>query len=256
MSKRFTSDDIWDKRWFRELPAIKKLALKYLFDRCDRAGYWHIDLDRMAFDMGTTKDKLNDDIFVGIKDVEVKDGFAIITDFIPFQYGSLNPKNKAHTGIIALLKKHESKGLPSYYQATTKSLARGLEAPMEEEEEEDKDMDKEKEEEKEEAEGAAVNTADQAHIFRTYCITALGASLKPWFVRDITLPFRQGCPLEEAKRIVDENPGILVGASYDALVSAMMEAAEVAKHGEQKHWSEVIRDDRERRRLNTTGAIF
>jgi hypothetical protein len=100
------------------------------------------------------------------------------------------------------------------------------------------------------------NTADQAHIFRTYCITALGASLKPWFVRDITLPFRQGCPLEEAKRIVDENPGILVGASYDALVSAMMEAAEVAKHGEQKHWSEVIRDDRERRRLNTTGAIF
>jgi len=100
------------------------------------------------------------------------------------------------------------------------------------------------------------NTADAAFAFRTYCVSALGASLKPWFTRDVTLPFRQGCPLEEAKRIVDENPVLLTKSNYDELVAEMMEAADVAKNGPRRHWSDRLQDFSERRKMKPTGPIF
>ena len=122
MAKRFAADDIWLKRWYRRLPPLKKLAVKYLYDRCDRAGFWPIDLERMAFDFGV--DDLPADILNGIKDVEIVDGEAHVVDFIEFQYGTLNPANKAHVGIIAIL---EKKLLPRGKEGPCKGLGRGLE---------------------------------------------------------------------------------------------------------------------------------
>jgi len=138
VAKRFADDGIWDKRWFRLLPPLKKLAFFYLTGRCDRAGFWEIDYDRMAFEFGLPRAQLPDDILADTKDVVIEDGYAIITDFIPFQYGTLSPTNKAHTGILSLLERYKKKG-----------LGRGLQALKETEEE----TEKEKEEEEEEEEG-------------------------------------------------------------------------------------------------------
>jgi len=52
MPKRFTDSEKWKDPWFRKLSTTGKLLFLYLCDQCDIAGFWEIDLDRAAFDIG------------------------------------------------------------------------------------------------------------------------------------------------------------------------------------------------------------
>ena len=158
MAKRFTDITKWDKPWFRKLSPTQKLVFLYILDKCDRAGFWEIDLDRMAFDMGLTS-PLEDPCkplgssleapWMGLKDIIVRSGWLLVRDFVAFQVpGGLNCNNRAHGGIItSLLKRVELfpeakthlKGLPSPFQG-----AKETETETEEETEEETDKDKNK----------------------------------------------------------------------------------------------------------------
>lgn len=135
MAKRFTDTEKYNKSFIRSLPAPYKLLWDYLYHECDHAGIWHKDFEVAQIKIG--------------KDAPIDEGRAIeffnkdevrvvvlggrkkwfIRPFIEFQYGELNPENRAHASVIRLLERLNIKGL-------LKGLIRGLEAPK------DKDKDK------------------------------------------------------------------------------------------------------------------
>jgi len=132
MSKRFTDITIWERPWFRKLPGVKKLILKYLFDRCDRAGFLEIDEDRMWFELNI---KPFDKPFEGLKDVEIRNGWLRITDFCEFQYpGGLKENDRAHMGVIAKLMK-----MSSIFEGASKTLPRPFQGCKDKDKDKDKD---------------------------------------------------------------------------------------------------------------------
>lgn len=133
MAKRFTDTDKWKKPFIKSLQAPYKLLWFYILDDCDHAGIWIVDLEvaglRCGFDY-TEDEALN--IFKGQVEV-IKNGTVwFIRDFVEFQYGELNPKNRAHNSVINRLNKYGIKPLTSPLQGVK-----------------DKDKDKEQEEDKE-----------------------------------------------------------------------------------------------------------
>jgi len=151
MSKRFTDITKWERPWFRRLPPGSKLVFLYLLDRCDRAGFWEIDLDRMEFELGVSAEKLQEDCFPKLKDVIVREGVIFIQDFISFQYpGGLNASNKAHKGILDSLKKrlHLFKEAEKHLSPLEAPSEGALEGTQEKDKEKDKEKDTEKDTEK------------------------------------------------------------------------------------------------------------
>jgi len=134
MPKRFTDSEKWNDPWFRKLTPTAKLMCLYLYDRCDIAGFWEIDLEAAAFDIGVK----NKDILEAMKELErcyeVNGDRIWITRFINFQGNKdLNEQNKAHLGIIRLLRAREGfsenvsrvlnrQELPSPYEGACKGL--------------------------------------------------------------------------------------------------------------------------------------
>jgi len=106
MAKRFTDTDKWQKLWFSELPPKYKLFWIYLLDMVDNAGIYDVNFKLAEFQLGMELDY--DQI---IKDfgkyiVKVKDTKWFIPKFVEFQYGELNPANKAHLSVINKLSKY------------------------------------------------------------------------------------------------------------------------------------------------------
>jgi len=134
MSKRFTDTKIWDQAWFRKLSPRLKEAWRFLCDKCDHAGIWHIDIDAISFFVGEPV-SLNEilDAF-NVTVIGSKKDRLFIPGFIEFQYNckasELNPENKVHKSVLSKLEK----------EGLCKDLARGSQAP--------KDKDKEKVKEK------------------------------------------------------------------------------------------------------------
>ena len=118
MAKRFTDSEKWKKPFIKKLPMQYKLLWFYLLDDCNHAGIWQVDLEiaslRIGFDL-----KLNDCLKAFGDKITVFDNGEkwFIKDFIDFQYGELNEKNRAHNSVITILKKYnlldENKGLIS-----------------------------------------------------------------------------------------------------------------------------------------------
>ena len=83
----------------------EKVFWMYLLDQCDHAGIWEVDFELAAYFCGE------------LYDHEIKNTFRkqfiefdnekrwFIKDFIEFQYGRLNEKNRAHLSAIMRLKK-------------------------------------------------------------------------------------------------------------------------------------------------------
>lgn len=133
MSKRFTDTEKWKKRFFRGLQAPYKLVWLYLLDECNHAGVWDVEFDvlKIRTGIGCNEEEILR-VFKGkITPFDKKEKW-FLEDFIEFQYGKLNPENRAHKSVIDLLAKYKSKG-----------LTRGLQDPMDKDM--DKDMDKEDE---------------------------------------------------------------------------------------------------------------
>lgn len=101
MAKRFSDTDKWKKEWFRKLPIKLKAAWEYLRDNCDQAGIWDGDFGLMSFQLGEPIGA--DECLAGLgpsRIVALDDGKFLLPGFIPFQYGNLNPENKAHASIL------------------------------------------------------------------------------------------------------------------------------------------------------------
>ena len=52
MAKRFMDTDLWNKKWFRELPVRLKIVWFYLINKCNHAGIWECDIDLLSFQIG------------------------------------------------------------------------------------------------------------------------------------------------------------------------------------------------------------
>jgi hypothetical protein len=100
--------------FLRKLPAEYKLLWLYMWDDCDHAGIWHIDLDTAFTRLGI---KFSLEKIRGLfaeKVVEFESGTKLfIPDFIAFQYGELKQANKVHRSVFKSLESYGIKGYGS-----------------------------------------------------------------------------------------------------------------------------------------------
>ena len=107
MAKRFTDTNKWKKDFIRGLQGAYKLFWLYIIDECDHAGIWHVEVDVAAIRIGEQINK--EDALKQFKDkiIEIDNGKKwFIPDFIEFQYGELNPENRAHKSVLDQLEKY------------------------------------------------------------------------------------------------------------------------------------------------------
>ena len=137
MAKRFTCTEKWKKIWFRKLKPIYKCFWTYLCDNCNHAGIWEVDFESAEWFIGDHLDIEELKNAFKKQFEEVNSGKKwFIRDFIDFQYGELNPENRAHNSVISILKK----------EGAYKGLTRGLQGRKDMDMVKDmvKDMDKDK----------------------------------------------------------------------------------------------------------------
>lgn len=131
MAKRLTDTEKWKKGFVRSLSPENKLLWIYLIDNCDHAGIWEYYPDMAELQIGWKYDwelvvkTFSDKIII------VEDKW-FIPSFIQFQYGELNPKNRAHLSVINRLK---SLSLFS----DDKGLNKPLTSPLQGDKDKDKD---------------------------------------------------------------------------------------------------------------------
>jgi hypothetical protein len=152
MSKRFTDTGLHREPWFRKLNPTLKCATRFLFDECDSAGVWVIDMETMSYFVG--EDIILSELLSCINSdkanrIEMYQADKIfIPGFVEFQYGTLSEKSPPHRPIIKKLKKY---GL---YEKVLIPLQTIIDTPSTtpyntlEEKEKEKDKEKEKETEK------------------------------------------------------------------------------------------------------------
>ncbi len=101
MPKRFTATEKWTDPWFCGLTDNEKLFWLYLLDNCNHAGIW--EPNWFMFGVYVKNFKFNPAHFEGRIFIVGKKWH--IPKFIEFQYGKLNPDNRAHASVISLLEK-------------------------------------------------------------------------------------------------------------------------------------------------------
>lgn len=81
-----------------------KCVWMFLCDRCDHAGIWDVDLDALEFFVGTeiSMDQIQDTF--GSRVVLLGQEKMLITAFVEFQYGDLNPENRVHKSVLNRIK--------------------------------------------------------------------------------------------------------------------------------------------------------
>lgn len=108
MPKRFTDTEKWKKKFIKFLPPTYKLLWFYILDDCDHAGIWHPDFEVASIRIGGQVDE--DEAEQYFKDqIQIFDDGEkwFIPAFIEFQYGELNPNNRAHNSVINKLKNYK-----------------------------------------------------------------------------------------------------------------------------------------------------
>lgn len=108
MPRRFTITEKWTAdKWFKGLSAPAKLLFIYLYENCDCAGIWEIDLEDVAqrFNLNI---EIIEQAFKEVGRCYVTDGeFIMLVNFLYHQRNlPLNPGNNAHRGIIERLGRH------------------------------------------------------------------------------------------------------------------------------------------------------
>ena len=133
MAKRFTDTDKWKKGWIRKLSPNLKLFWIYLLDDCNHAGIWDVDIEVACLRLGIKIEAEEAIKAFGDKIKVIDKGNKwFIPNFITFQYGELNPENRAHKSVLMLLEKESIRGLLRGFKGSTKGRK-----------DKDKDMDKE-----------------------------------------------------------------------------------------------------------------
>ena len=117
MAKRFTDTEKWKKPFIRGLQGAYKLLWFYILDDCDHAGIWQVDFEVARIRTGEQIDKQAAISAFGDRVEIFADGSKwFLRDFIEFQYGQLNEKNRMHLSVINILTKNKVgpyKGLTS-----------------------------------------------------------------------------------------------------------------------------------------------
>lgn len=103
MAKRLTDTDKWKREWFYDLSTEGKLIWIYLLDQCDHRGVWFRNFKLMKDQLGFEVSAETLHQLFGDKITFFDDDKYFIPSFVEFQYGELNPNNKAHKGVIELL---------------------------------------------------------------------------------------------------------------------------------------------------------
>lgn len=143
MAKRFTDTNKYKKPFIRGLQGAYKLLWDYLYHDCDHSGIWIVDFEiaqlYIGHDMPVNKvDALKYFNADEKRIVEIDGGTKwFIPSFITFQYGLLNPLNRAHSSVILNLKK--------YKLCDKKGLISPLQGAMDKEKEKEKDKEQEEE---------------------------------------------------------------------------------------------------------------
>lgn len=130
MPKRFTDTEKWKKPFIRSLEAPYKLLWFYILDDCNHAGIWEVDIEVAEIRIGEKLSVLYALEKFGSRVQKISETKWFIPDFISFQYGELNEKNRLHLSVLQILNKYKIKPLRS---------------PLEGVKELDKDKDKDKE---------------------------------------------------------------------------------------------------------------
>jgi hypothetical protein len=168
MAKRFIDTDIFKKRFLRGLQGPYKLLWIYIFNDCNHAGIWIVDLEVANIYIGPFRPKLDEDRIVGYfnhdkrRVIPFNRGKWFLPGFIKFQYGSLNPKNRAHNSVIQLLQNENL--LEPYFELrdgqyfidkekTEDIQNKVLVSPLEGAKEKEKDLDKDKDKNKDKNKG-------------------------------------------------------------------------------------------------------
>lgn len=157
MAKRFIDSSLFRKPLVRALDAPSKLLWIYIQCECDHAGIWIPEMDIVNARLGVrmTEDKALEKLAGLVQKLPTGEWF--IGDFVPFQYGKLNPLNRAHSSVIDVLKAH---GL-----MTEELEIKGLTSPLEGAKDKEKDMDKEKEG----VQGERPRPLDKKEVLRKMC---------------------------------------------------------------------------------------
>lgn len=116
MAKRFTDTNKYKKPFLRGLQGAYKLLWDFLYHECDHAGVWIVDFAIAQIYVGADMPiNYNDAInFFNAGETRIVEFEAgkkwFIPSFIEFQYGNLNPKNRAHSSVISILLKYNLLG--------------------------------------------------------------------------------------------------------------------------------------------------
>ena len=138
MAKRFIDTDLFRKPFMRGLEAPYKALWIYLLCECDHAGVWTVELDVAHLRMGMKLDPDKAIEKMGGAVVPIDGGAKwFLPDFVAFQYGTLNPANRVHESVLAILSKY---GIDPNDLSQNKPLTSPLQGAK------DKDKDKDIEE--------------------------------------------------------------------------------------------------------------
>ena len=135
MAKRFTDTEKWKKPFIKNLKCCYKLLWLYICDDCDHAGVWQVDFEIAKIRIGESVNESEALKLFGDKVQSFDNGNKwFIPSFIEFQYpNGLSEQNRAHTGILNLIKKYN---LCLITESSLKPLTSPLQGA--------KDMDKDK----------------------------------------------------------------------------------------------------------------
>lgn len=102
MPKRFTDTNKYKDPWFRKLEPKLKVLFLFMCDDCDHAGVWKENFQTFNMLFGFNA-SASDMVGFGDKILMLNEETYLIRSFIKYQYGPLNPDNKAHLGVIRAL---------------------------------------------------------------------------------------------------------------------------------------------------------
>ena len=105
MAKRLTDAEKWDDPWFADLSIQNRLAWIYILDKCNHAGIWKVNKRMAEFCLGYSVDWDEFLSFCGDRIIILSAEKWHIPKFVEFQYGELQPQNRVHASVLALLKK-------------------------------------------------------------------------------------------------------------------------------------------------------
>ncbi|MCJ7483903.1 MAG: hypothetical protein MUO31_13170 [Thermodesulfovibrionales bacterium] len=109
MASRFTQTEKWDDKWFRQLSPNAKVLYWYIWDKCNIAGFWEVDLEGALFHTKIPQR--------GIEGAykELARGFLANGDYVwirKFLYHQrnlpLNENNPSHRGILKVIDEFKS----------------------------------------------------------------------------------------------------------------------------------------------------